>query len=527
MNQTLMAYFEQRPWPLLLGLSALLFVFMIGGHTFWDIDEPINAQCAKEMLLANNWLVPMFNEEIRSGKPILTYWLMLTSYSIFGINEFSARLPSALSITALGLILTYFGRRMLGNRAGLMAGLLFISSLHIIVISRAATPDAVFMLTLCTGLLAALCYLAEGLQNRPLLWTAYIALGLAVLAKGPVAIGIPGLIFIAYLVVTGNYRQWGAFCPWRGLAIILAISLPWYIAVTIATEGLWLQEFIFTHNLHRFSEPMEGHKGFPGFYLLTTSLGVFPWTGIFIGMLIAGPWRPRLLREDPVRAFLMVWFVVFIIFFSIARTQLPNYVLPSFPAIALLMAMWIRDNSREKVFKYLLYGAAPISLLLLFGAAAALQWQWSGEWVYALIFLPLTVAAATAWFFRQYASSLLVAGMISMTMLLAGWVLPGFENHKVTRPFAEAAMKAGFGCDELAGYKYFQPSLRFYFCGHIDMLPGVPAVVSWLGEGKAVVMPATSIAELPQRLQSNLIIHDRGVGLYARRELVLISSEVR
>ena len=515
-----------NPWPWLLGLASLQFFFFLGEHTFWDIDEPINAVCAREMFLAGNWLVPMFNDELRTGKPILTYWLMLSSYSVFGVSEFSARLPSALCITLLGLVITYFGRRLLDAQSGLIAGLLFMTSLHMTVMARAATPDAIFLLTLCTGLLAGLCYCVEDMRPKRMLMLAYVCFGLATLAKGPVSLLMPGLILLAYLLLTRQLNQWRQFHIGQGLIIMLLLALPWYSTVWLLTDGEWVQRFLFTDNIGRFLAPMEGHKGFPGYYLLTVLLGLFPWSGLLIGSLIHAPWRPSLLRLNPMRAFLLCWIVTFFIFFTVARTQLPNYMLPIYPALALLIAMWIRDAESSNMRRYLLWGAGLLAGGMLICGGIALQMQWPGDGIYALTFLPVCLAVLAAIRWRALTAPLLGGGMLILVLTLVSWVLPGLNQHKVSQQLGTAATAAGFGDHQLATYKYFQPSLLYYHGGKLPVLHNFDALSDWLKSGQAVVMPQSSLTELPADMQAQVHIHSQGFGMYARRELILLSFPI-
>jgi len=516
----------ERPWLWLIGLAAVQLLFMLGGHTFWDIDEPINASCSREMLEAANWLVPMFNGELRTGKPILTYWFMLTSYSLFGVSEFSARLPSALCITLLMLSITYFARRLLGAKYGLIAGGLFITSLHMTVIGRAATPDAVFLLFLCTGLLAGLCYCVEEFKPKNILWLAYACFGIAVLAKGPVAIAMPGMVLATWLLLTGNLRQWPSFHIGRGLLIIFALALPWYIAVWLQTDGEWVERFLITDNVGRFLAPMEGHKGFPGFYLLSLLLGLFPWTGILIGTLIHSVWRPSLLKQQPMRAFLISWIGVFFIFFTIARTQLPNYMLPVMPALILLMAMWLRDTAQETVNRYLLWSAGIISAALLIGGGFALQHQWPGDWYYAFSFLPVLLAVLIAWRQQEKSLQLITAGMVMMVIILASWALPGIDRHKASRTLAQSAAEAGYAKGSLAGYRYFQPSMLFYHGNNtLPVLVTPEELLEWLGQKRVAVVPERYMAELSPEIQAKLNVIKRAYGLYARQDLLLVNLQ--
>jgi len=445
---------------------------------------------------------------------------------VFGISEFSARLPSALAISCLIAVVWYFGRRLLDARSGLIAAVLLVTSLHMAVIARAATPDPLLILCLGFALLAFLCVYVEGRPGM-LLPAAYAALGLGVLAKGPVAVVMPGLIMAAFLLLMGDWGSWRRFRPFMGLAIILAIALPWYVAVGVLTGGAWLEGFLLRHNVERFTQPLQGHRGFPGLYVLTVVLGWFPWSGLLVSALGFGAWRLGRLRQQPMRLFLMVWLGVFLVFFTAARTQLPNYMLPVFPAMAVLMALWLReagDAARRKAFAVTAWTAAVLAAGLLIGGGIALQRQWPGEWVFAAALAPMCVAAAY-WLLRRRAEPFfpIAAGMALTLALLSAWSLPGLESHKVSPRLAGAATAAGFGGDELATFRYFQPSLLYYHGGRLPQLNDVNSLGNWLVGGKAVVMPVEALAELPKDIFPYLVVHDRVHGMYARKELLLIS----
>jgi len=496
---------------------------MLGGHALWDVDEPNNAVCAREMLATGNWWVPVFNGALRFDKPILLYWLMMPAYSLFGVNEFAARLPSALAMTALTFTVFHFGRRLVNEKVGLTAALLFATMLHIIVIGRAATPDPLFMLCISFALFA-LFYVDQIRPDRPhLLYAAYAAIGLGVLAKGPVAVLMPALAVGSYLLLMGRWRDLSLFRPVRGLLIILAVALPWYVAVGVLTDGVWLQGFILHHNIDRFTGSLQGHRGFPGFYLLSLLLGAFPWSGLLLAAICYGVWRPKALRKEPLRLFLLCWIGVFLLFFSIARTQLPNYMLPAFPAVALLMGVWLYHEKTKRGSRWLVWGALLLSLLISIGAGIALQRQWPGEWIYAASFLPVVVVAVFQCFRRKQVSlSALVASMVACVILLVGWALPSLDVYRVTPQLAERARAAGFDGSRLATYGYFQPSLLFYHGGLLPQLGNTAEVRKWLRQGKAVVMPEAALAEFPAAMAPDIVIYGRVFGLYARQWLILV-----
>ena len=533
----------------LLLICSVIFFSFLGGHTLWDVDEPNNAVCAREMLLAGNWWVPMFNGDYRFDKPILIYWLMMPLDALFGVNEWTARLPSALSMTALVVVIWAMTRRLMDaislveyrDRAALMAAGLFASALHIAVIARAAVPDPLLMLALGIALPALfIVYLEQA--ERPqaeqggmpkLLVLAYLAIGFGTLAKGPIAGLMPLLIVAAFLTVMKDWRRWQLFHPFKGAAIALLVALPWYIAVGVLTHGVWLEGFILHHNIDRFTDPLQGHHGFPGLYLISVFLGWFPWSGLLAALLWFGVWRPATLREEPVRLFMLCWAGVYILFFSIARTQLPNYVLPLFPAMAILMAYgWYRGDAllRQRATTWLAWGALILSIAIVIGGWIGLEKQWPGEGYYILSMLPMVLVSGW-WLWRSRRDGapdlrlVLVAGMLISIPVLVGWSVKGIDYHKVSAQLADKATAAGFDGERLATFGYFQPSLLYYHGGRLPQLASITETGRWLTDGKAVVLTQDALAQLPKQIIPYLIVHARVHGLYARRWLLLVSLE--
>lgn len=390
-----MAHISTRPIIALLLLAASVFLLNLGGSLLWDDDEPKNATCGREMLQRGDWVVPTFNAELRPHKPVLLYWAMIASYKLVGDSEFGARLPSA--IASLGTVLLTFliGRRLYDSQSAMMAGVLLTAALMFAVLSRAATPDAV--LILCTTS-AFYCFVrgvsdlrgghfsqkthgvtAVSLEATRLpVWTAtamYAAIGLAVLAKGPIGILLPLTVFGCYTVLLSpaisvrNNREtrWQQvwlwlrrqFSPRRlwhiargvriawGIAIVVAVAGPWYLAVSLATDGQWLSGFIGTHNVQRFLHPMEGHSGPIFYYVVAIMAGFFPGS-CFLPIAVIHSARDQRQHAPlaPSHAFLWSWILGYLVVFSVAATKLPNYVAPCYPALALLTGGWLISAMR-------------------------------------------------------------------------------------------------------------------------------------------------------------------------------------
>ena len=482
---------------LLLAATAALTLPNLGTPSLWDIDEGLNAEAAREMLESGNFIKPTFNFELRAAKPALLYWLQVASYRVFSVSEFAARMPSVLC-AMLTVILTYeLGRRMFSPTTGLLAGLVLASAVEFCTLAHAATPDS--LLLACTMLTFFLFWRgAEGGGRGWFVPTGFAA-GLAVLAKGPVGVALPGLVIGTYFLWSRQFRRlWDRRLVWGGL-VFACVALPWYVLVAVETRAEFLREFLGNQNLHRFLSPMENHRG-PVFYHLAGLFVFFaPWC-IFLGATLWYAFRavqsPRaaargLEREaspppaenrEPYR-FLLAWFLCYLIFFSLAATKLPNYVLPLYPALAVLTARFL-DRWRLALlappgwlFALAFAGLAVVGAvtalgLLVVGGAVHLPFgkihtlpgleRWA-----ALGIVPLAGAAAGIWFYCRRNRSATIAALTGTSVLYVGLVaaLPvaTLDAHKAPRPLVKLAGACQPDREvRLAALGYFQPSLVFY-----------------------------------------------------------------
>src|SRR5262245_12505229 len=478
-------------YALLIAAMALLTLPNLGNHSLWDVDEGVNAEAAREMLEAGNWITPSFNFEIRTAKPALLYWVQATSFSIFGVNEFAARLPSVLA-GFLTVLLTYeLGRRMFGSIAGLLSGLVLASAIEFCMLAHAATPDATLLLfTVATFYFGWL-----GLENGQLWWfvPAGVAAGLAVLTKGPIGVGLPGLVLLTYLAWN---RQLSIIWDRRVLAAIgvfLLVALPWYILVALETRGVWAAHFLGRHNVHRFFNPMENHRGPLLYHALGLIVLFAPWSvllGVALWYGVRGARRrstdvqvESTRRETRIHRLLICWFGCYLIFFSVAATKLPNYVLPLYPALALLTAHFLDSWRRGEIVppKWVMVlstiglamvGVVTAAGLLIAGGAIPVPigklriLDGLDDW--AILGVIPVVGAAVAWFyFRQGNRAAYVTAFAAACVLymagMAAFPSLSIDEHKAPRALVEQA-GACRPTEEvrLAGLYYFQPTLVFY-----------------------------------------------------------------
>lgn len=427
--------------PVLLALLALVLNLAGNARTsLWDRDEPRYVGCTLEMKARGDWLMPTFNAEPRFHKPVLTYWLQMASTSLAGDTPFGARLVSVLAGVATVLLVWRLGRRMFDPRTGRMATLVLASAPIMVVESKLATTDAVLMLSV-TLAFSALWELEQGESKR---WALvfWVSMALSVLTKGPVG---PGVVVAAGLVsalVGGPRAWWFRLRPKTGVPVFLAVVLPWYVAISIATKGEFLRVAIGFHVLTRMTRGLESHGGFPGYYVVTTLLSFYPWSCLIPAALLAAWFRRRSTKSV---GFLTGWIVGPLIVLECVRTKLVHYYLPSISGCALLVAWLVFQVSDAKVnLRRWPLGRLAVGLVAGLGAASAVGLTAAGfvvqgppRWAFLAMGLVLSggTVVAVGRFHRGQtvrAAHVLAATWSVMMLAAGGWLLPAVEPYRLT-----------------------------------------------------------------------------------------------
>lgn len=335
----------------LLICGCLLLLPGLGDMGLTDRDEGSNAGAAREMLETGDWVSPTLNYEPRYAKPALSYWIIAGTYALFGVNDVTARLPSAMFGLALLALHYLFLHRVLGPALAFCGSFILLLNVEFVGIHRLVLtdPELVFFATLATyGFWLGFC---DTDRDRRFLWLFYIGMALGTLAKGPLGILVPLLGIVPYLTLT---RQWKPYFaegrPLLGWTLCLLIAAPWYLAM-LAIHGADYAAAAQANTAGRFANPMEGHGGTLLFYIPILLFGFFPWSGL----LPAALWQPlkewKSFRagtadargEQGLLLFCALWVCAIFLFFTISATRLPHYVLPLYPAASLLVAvLWSR-----------------------------------------------------------------------------------------------------------------------------------------------------------------------------------------
>lgn len=391
-----------RPWWITALLLALLcwlsFFHQLGVLGLMDKTEALFVEVAHQMVLSGDWVTPRWNGETFFDYPVWGYWMVALSFKLFGTSEWAARLPVAVAASAVVVaatvllvlvavptdsVLRRFGRGWLGG-ATLALTPAWIGW------GRSSTTDMFLASAISLALMGFL--LAYGRGSDPWLRRlGYGALplfcGVAVLAKGPVGLLLPGLVILLFLL---SVRELGSQLRQMNLPLMLllfaGVTAPWYVLATQANGVEFLNHFLGFSNLQRFTSVLYAHPGPWYFYLPWLVVLLFPWS-LALPAAIAGTgfwrrscWTPVGAPIDAFPRFALVVLVVVVGFFSAAATKLPGYILPSIPAATLLIALaWMpltpADDAAER--------ARRLGLRV-------------GSWVAFVLFALLAVAAVLA-----------------------------------------------------------------------------------------------------------------------------------
>jgi len=322
--------------PLIFGAGAILVLFyQLGGAALFEPDEGRNAEKAREILFLSDWITPHENFHPVLDKPIFFYWLIALSYKLMGVSEWAARLPSALAALGCVALVYFFTRAHWGKLQALWSGLILLTSLEFFILARVVIFDMplTFFTTLALCAFYGASHSDDANHRRMLCWLMYGAVGVATLIKGLIGIVLPGIVMVCYLSLTRQWSMSRRLCIVRGSLMFLAIVLPWYLEMDARHEG-YLRYYFWDEHIARFAGD-QFNRAQPWYYFILVGLiGFFPWT--LLWPFLASSIRLRV-SEDK-NLFLILWIGLPFLFFSASKSKLPHYILPIFPALAILTA---------------------------------------------------------------------------------------------------------------------------------------------------------------------------------------------
>jgi 4-amino-4-deoxy-L-arabinose transferase-like glycosyltransferase len=319
------------------------------------------------MLARHDWITPTLGGKPWLEKPPLYYWQAILAYSIFGVSDWAARLPSAIDATLM-VVVTYLFLKRFRPGFQLDGALMTASAAGIVGFARAASTDMPLAAMFTIVMLAWYAWYES--ESRGYLAIFYCFLALGTLAKGPLAPLLAAIVIVIFAVVKSDYSLLWRTLWIPGVLLFCAVALPWYVAVQMKNPEFF-RIFILQHNLARFGTNLYRHKEPFWYYIPVVLLGLVPWTVFVAASLVETirVWwaerREMLASDDALNAFLVIWILVPALFFSLSQSKLPGYIVPALPAGTLLLSEYVRrrtaDSDRPSFYLIVLHSIVAVS----------------------------------------------------------------------------------------------------------------------------------------------------------------------
>ena len=461
---------------ILIAVCLVFFFFNLGSRALWDIDEGKHATTSKDMVLSGDWITPGYNGEKFYDKPPLHNWLVAISFLIFGFTEFAARLPAAL--LGLGCVMVTYGlgRKVLGPTGAFLSALVLATSVEFFALSRTVVHD----ISLAFFITLALALFYVGYENkkkrRSYFLAGYAALGFSILAKGPIGMLLPAAIIGLFLIVQKQLRFLRDMQIGRGMVIVLAIAAPWYVLISI-NDPDYVSYFFLKQNLGRFFSGDVRHEEPFYYYLPVLMGGMFPWS-IFLPLALFRRIRAPQSASRNGMQFVLIWFAFTFIFFSAASSKLGTYLLPLFPAAALLVGGFLIDiiaNPSGKPDRGLIFSYLPVVILsplaliyLIFFSPADLMDETGIE--LKRLYLPagwyaacccVSMALVVKKHYRAFIGSI-AAAVMSVLLFALVFLVPSIEPYRSSKFLAQKIDTLMAPGDDLVFYLKARETFLFY-----------------------------------------------------------------
>jgi 4-amino-4-deoxy-L-arabinose transferase-like glycosyltransferase len=566
----------KRVWSFLFLAVAVFYLYGLGAVPLVGPDEPRYAQVAREMLARHDLITPTLGGLPWFEKPPLLYWMMMASYRVFGVSEFSARLGPAIC----GLLTAVFvywiaaagrdptpgspdgqpgwGGTVREGAAYLAqssqddlprsSALAFLSSLGVIAFARAASFDVVITMTLTGALACCFAWQAryrtrngnDGIKANPpparitrLLPAFYFFIGLSLLAKGLIGIVIPFGVIACYFLLRREWppRKFLISLFW-GVPLALAVAAVWYGPMISRHGWKFIDQFIIQHHFARFATNKYHHPAPFYFYVPVLAGLALPWTAYLVAAFVSArrwSWRGDA-PPDRLRVFALAWIVMPVIFFSFSGSKLTAYILPVLPAVALLsgerLTCFLRAGRGDKVMRFT--GALLIALAVVGGwhSIRHLHLTWICIGAMLLPFAMVGVFALLRPHMRKALFVLIPIATLVGSVAAINCAAPIAARSESVRDLMAAANARGYGAAHVVQLHNIERTVEFYAAGRLDYGPdgepikleGVTQVADAVRRNRGVVLclvPTEYQSQLTsyQKIQAEVISNNGRVSL--------------
>ncbi len=468
----------------LLVLTSILYMVALGNHGLLDPDEGRYSEIPREMIESGDYITPRLNYVAYFEKPVLHYWLTVLSFKVMGQNEFAARFwPAVLALA--GVFVTYWlANRMNGPRAALLSAWILATSLVYFAIGQINITDMPLSFFITLSMAG---FWMGHRRDRKFFLLFYIGMALATLTKGLIGIVLPAGIAFWWIVLT---RKWSVirealYLP--GIVIFFLVATPWFVLVSLENPDFFDFFFIQEHFL-RYTTKMHGRFEPWWWFIPILIVGAIPWTGFLPGAisdaLPSSMARPT--HQDRSNLFLLLWFAIIFIFFSLSSSKLIPYIIPVMPPLAIMAGSFLDYHMDRGKSRALGMGLLLNSLILVpFGVAAA-AYPFLDE-RYGKILLPvvapvvavllLLVILSWVYYARGQSRKMVLALCIFAFLNIATFknVFGFYDRIMSARDLAAAIREHSLPGDVLAQYREYDQGLPFYLKRRI-------VLVDWVGE---------------------------------------------
>jgi len=466
------------PW-LLTAAVAFVLLYKLGSVALFEPDEGRNAEKAREILLLNDWITPHENFYPVLDKPIFFYWLIALFYQLFGVSEWTARLPSLLSALGCVFLIYRFSRVYWGRWVALWSALILVTSVEFFILARTVIFDV--PLTFCETVALLAFYEAEQSENRrrraALCVAMYLALGAGTLIKGLVALVVPGIVFFLFILLRRRWQILRRIYLIPGAGVFLAVVLPWYLQAEARNPG-YLNYYLWAEHFGRYTTA-SFDRSEPWYYFIGVALvGFFPWT-LVLPWIIKNLWRRS---WDDKTVYLVLWVSVPLLFFSASHSKLPQYILPIFPALSILagatlVGLYEQSGSKLRWVMISIWVVQSLNALyLLLGAfyptilAHQIRERFSDMafllWLYATVSLVILGYMASRWIthdrVRQGPIYLAQVVGLSVFFMLLTEVMISAAPDRSAKQTAMAVLSHLRSGEQVALFETYMSGLPFY-----------------------------------------------------------------
>lgn len=548
---------------LLLALCGVLYFPYLGSTPIFDKGEPREALAVQDIIQRGEWLFPLKHASAIPSKPPMFHWSAALTYQVTGVlNEATIRFPSALYAT-LGVLLVYlFGAKLFGPQTGLLGGAIVATTMIYQGQALNARVDMTLGFFITASLLLFYAIYRSWLRHPLWTYAMYLLVAAATLAKGPLGIVLPGLVIAVFLAGKRDWKMFFKFAFHPGVLIALVLIVGWYgLAISRGGEG-FVNRQLLSENLNRFFGG-SGHSH-PVYYYLSYLFSLAaPWS-LFYPLMFWDWFKRRVEPADDI-GFLQCWFGVMFVFFSLSSGKRAVYLLPLYPPLALLLAVWCRSQvnfSGARVwFLRAIAAVAAVTAAILLIVALGDLWSHDPNWLYGPIekllkpkdranFLLITgQIAGLGWMFDaivlawagtwmllgchlwrgrlRAAAGALVALSIVLAFLSRGLVEAKIAESKSYRDFMVEVNRLVKPADKLAMYGAFNgDALSFYRGGTVaNVEQPLADAAAELARGAGYLITTENVWRQLHRIQPKLaepLLRSRGKGPEGDAPLVLL-----